>query len=372
MITVIVMGILIISLYSFIILAFAKGWVNLQFFSTGGPRKFNTFVTIVVPFRNESAHLAALLNSLTNQDYPAGHFEIILVDDHSEDNSFTELEQLMEGYHNIRLLKLEKGSGKKSALYKGIVEAKGELIVTTDADCTAGEKWLSTIVAFYEIYRPKMIIAPVSLFSPKNCFQFLQSIEFTSLQASTAGSAGLSHPIMCNGSNLAFEKKAYFENNNFSVASASGDDMFFLHQLKKNQAQNIRYLKSIDAVVYTEACPNLRSFLNQRKRWASKSQYYKDFDTIATALIVATTNIFLAALFISGFFSIKYFSVFFFYFVLKCLSDFFLLHRTKTFWQTKMPLLWFIPSAFIYPWYIAYTCLTAVTGKYEWKNRKLT
>ncbi|HEY4789172.1 MAG TPA: glycosyltransferase, partial [Bacteroidales bacterium] len=130
-------------IYISIIASFFYGWEKLQRFETTISDASDVFTSIIVPVRDEEENIKLLLDDLTSQNYPLEQFEIILVDDHSSDNSV----QLAKEYpaSNLKIQTLPTDSnGKKAALRLGIQEAKGELIITTDADCRRGSGWLGT------------------------------------------------------------------------------------------------------------------------------------------------------------------------------------------------------------------------------------
>ena len=96
-------------------------------------------VSLVIAARNEAHNLEKLLNSIFNQNYT--NFEVILVNDRSEDNSLEILEKFKnnnpaKNFHFISIKeKPQNCNGKKYALHIGIKAAKNEIILLTDADC---------------------------------------------------------------------------------------------------------------------------------------------------------------------------------------------------------------------------------------------
>jgi cellulose synthase/poly-beta-1,6-N-acetylglucosamine synthase-like glycosyltransferase len=122
-----------------------------------------------------------------------------------------------------------------------------------------------------------------------NFFQKAQTLEFISLIGSGAGAIGLKHPIMCNGANLAYEKSV-FKEKMLEKKFVSGEDVFLLHNLKKEYRDEILFLKNKDAIVQTNCLNNAKEFLNQRIRWQSKSKSYFDRDSIIVSLIVFFAN----------------------------------------------------------------------------------
>ena len=268
----IIVLVFITALYSLIILTFTFGWIKIK------PFKFNQRsskipVSIVIPFRNEAENVLNIIHDIKNQTYAKDDFELILVNDHSTDNSVEliltqDLDEIM-----VKLLNLDINEGKKAALQLGIENSNYELIITTDADCRIGKNWLEIFVDFYLKCNPNIIVGPVLYSESKRCLSHFQNLEFLSLIASTAGAIGISKPIMANGANLAFNKKVYSEINLRSKI-ASGDDIFLIHSTKKLNRKSIMFLKSKEALVRTASPKNIHQFIQQRIRWASKSIYY--------------------------------------------------------------------------------------------------
>ncbi|MCK5822538.1 MAG: glycosyltransferase [Bacteroidales bacterium] len=360
------------AIYFILILLLYIGWIkNETFFIDKNQNKNDLFVSIIIAVRNEENSISAIIDDITEQTY--NNFELIIIDDHSKDSTIKIIEALSKKNPPIKLLKLTNNvSGKKSALAKGIENAQGKLIITTDADCRMNKNWLTTIVSFYKQHLPKMIVSPVIFEDEKNIFEKMQSLEFFSLIGSGAGAININHAIMCNGANLAFEKNIFLEfnnalNNNFS----SGDDVFLLLKTKKKYNKKILFLKSLDATVYTKASPSFKHFINQRKRWTSKSRAYYDFDILFVAIIVFLTNFSLMFSLVASIFNFQYFYCFIIIFIVKSFIDFcFLLNITKFFNKVKLMNL-FIPLQLLYFFYISFVSVMGNISKFEWKERKL-
>jgi cellulose synthase/poly-beta-1,6-N-acetylglucosamine synthase-like glycosyltransferase len=311
----------------------------------------STFVSIIVACRNEQKNLPALLNSLSHQNYPELLYEVLIVNDRSTDGT-TEIATSNTGISNLHALN-NKGKGKKQALRTGIVAAKADLIITTDADCIMGRNWLRTIAAFYEKNNPDMIICPVILESHRGIFGRFQELEFIGLQGITAGCALSNDATMCNGANLAFKKKVYLSHSDsLHDEINSGDDIFLLHSLKKESAYRILWLESPDACVTAKSSSTFTKFLTQRKRWITKSKFYEDKSTIILGLLTFITNILLISYLIAAIIHPGYIPVFLTVFILKSIPDFLILLNTSVRYGKKKLMSWFLPAQIIYPFYV--------------------
>jgi glycosyltransferase involved in cell wall biosynthesis len=261
-----------------------------------------SFLSVVVPCRNEEANLPFLLSDIARQTLDNNLFELIIVDDNSCDSTFR---KASDSYNqgNIKVIR-NRGIGKKTAIRTGVEESAGELIITIDADCRINGTFLETISSCYAESAPALIICPVALESGRSFFQRFQELEFLSLQGVTAGSALRGDPVMCNGAGLGFTKEAYLSHSDFlHYELASGDDVFLLHSLKKESPKSIRWIESDDAAVTTRLSGSVASFLRQRARWISKTGYYSDTSAKILAIVTFVTILSQLAILVAGIFS---------------------------------------------------------------------
>ncbi|HCI56058.1 MAG TPA: glycosyltransferase [Bacteroidales bacterium] len=324
-------------------------------------------VSVVVACRDEENNLPGLLSCLSKQDYPQDFFEVIIVDDNSTDSTF-DLSNKFDGIKNLQVIR-NHGTGKKFAIKKGVEVSSSELILTTDADCRMGTRWLSSVVSFYNHYKPEMIIAPVNLLKVNNRFlNSFQIIEWQALQGITAGTAAQGNPVMCNGANLGFKRETFLNHSyGLKYNLASGDDIFLLQTLKKEKKSNIRWLESNEAVVTTPAAPTLMHLLMQRARWISKAGFYKDPYIIIIALVTFCTNIELLGLYLACILNPTLAFILISGFVIKSASDFALIKETirKSFKPVKSK--YFFVSEILYPLYVLIVSLKTLTIKKRWK-----
>jgi biofilm PGA synthesis N-glycosyltransferase PgaC len=323
------------------------------------------FISVIVPCRNAAEHLPGLIKCIGNQNYDSDLFELIIIDDNSDDPSYIP----GSGYtslKNLRVLKNE-GRGKKKAIMTGVSASVGSYIITTDADCLPGEKWLSTIAASIQDSRPDMLICPVMLESKPGFFNIFQELEFLGLQGITAGTAVAGYPVMCNGANLVFKKKAYLANvNNLHPEIPSGDDIFLLHSLKKNN--NIKWLESEEAVMITASSVTLEDYINQRNRWISKAGAYSDRDTIILGLVTFIAVLTQLVTLLAGMFRPEFLLVFAAAVLLKSFPDYLILGNTcKRYGKTQL-MKWFLPCQLIYPFYVAAVVVRSVFPGSDWNK----
>jgi cellulose synthase/poly-beta-1,6-N-acetylglucosamine synthase-like glycosyltransferase len=361
--------------YLTIIGMYTLGWFRLKStqWSDISP---STKVSIIIPCRNEEANILQILEDITHQDYTKNLFEIIIVDDNSEDTTPEIVNDFIRQHpsFHIKLISVAADQPniayKKKAINLAIEAAEGDLIITTDADCRMGTQWLKSIVGFYETVRPKMIVGPVSFHNEKSWFEKMQTVEFLSLIGITAGAISIGRPIMCNGANLAYEKTAFHDVGGFgNDLFSSGDDVFLLLKIKKRFGnKSVRFLKNVNAFVFTEAKKNLHEFLHQRTRWASKNKGY-DWKILSVSFTVFMMNFLLFPGFIWGLFNLKIMSVILVVYFLKLISELPVLVGIVTFAHRREMLFYGLPLIFLYPIYIVVTGTMGIVATYQWKGR---
>ncbi|HEY4798182.1 MAG TPA: glycosyl transferase, partial [Bacteroidia bacterium] len=159
-----------------------------------------------------------------------------------------------------------------------------------------------------------------------------------------------------------------FENNE---KISTGDDIFLMLKFKKKFPGEIKFLKSVEAAVTTNAEERSSSALNQRKRWASKTFSYGFSNITLIAVIIFLMNFLVLMSGIVSVINIKFVFALMTSFSCKCIVDFMLLHSASSFFKKRAnPVAFFLASA-IYPVYVSAIGLVAPFTKYSWKGRKL-
>lgn len=145
-----------------------------------------TSITVIVPARNEAKTISILLHDILAQNYPKELFDVVVIDDHSEDETFEISLQFAKNNSQIKVYKLNEliptfettTAYKKRAIEAAVNLAKGDLIITTDADCRVQKNWLRSIATLYEKQHAKLIAAPVCFQNEQSYFQKFQSLDF--------------------------------------------------------------------------------------------------------------------------------------------------------------------------------------------------
>ncbi|CAN5741148.1 glycosyltransferase [soil metagenome] len=376
-------------IYAGLILYYRQGWQSIPSFEKNAAfsAPTTTRITIIIPARNEAANIGNCLQAICNQTYPPDLFEVIVVDDHSTDETVSIIHSFAQ--NNIRCILLKDfitdpiNSYKKKAIEVAISQSTGDLIVTTDADCYMGKNWLATIAGFYETYKPDFIAAPVSIQCSLRFIEIFQALDFMTLQGITGAAVHKKLHSMCNGANLAYSRKVFEEVDGFKGIDniASGDDMLLMHKIYGLNPKKVMFLKSADAIVYTEPVKTLKEFINQRIRWASKADKYDDKTILPVLIAVYFFNVCLLLIPVVTIFNnitcsfltfnFSLFTCWLYLMLLKTLVELFFLYPVAQFFN-KQSLLYLFPV--MQPFHIVYTIVAGWLGKfgsYKWKERKV-
>lgn len=336
----------------------------------------HTPLSIIIPFRNEENHLENMLSSILINLKGAPH-ELILINDHSEDNSFEIAKQCTQSFPNTKLLSLIAGStGKKAAIKFGITHATNDYILQTDADCVFEKNWLTTmskeaskrILENPDKHSDFAILGPISIVS-KGPFSFLNSIESIALQSINFAMASFQLPMTASGANLLYSKDLHlsYDKSKIGAEHASGDD-HFLVKFAQESGIPVFAINSREALVTTSFPGDLRSIIAQRVRWAKKAGGEFGFTNIL-GVIMLLTNLLLLVNFGAIFFKDHRISGIIFI-ASKLLADYLLLQSGKRVF--KFPnVAKFVLFELSYPLFQLTIVIATFLKSPSWKSRKV-
>lgn len=312
-------------------------------------------VSVVVAARNEEKTIVTLLENLAEQDYPEDLLEVIIVNDNSTDRTPIVVSEFIAQYRpqpgvNIRLI-YNPFQGKKSAVRHGIDKSAGDLILMTDADCAVGPGWVSAFSAFFAAGNADTIAGQVYQKPGRGFVSHFGSFEFSALQAITEAAVVAGHPVMCNAANMAVSKDIYLKHAGVLRSDiASGDDVFLLHAVKRSGGV-VMYLDDSAAAAVTAGAVTVAALLRQRARWASKAYYYRDAATLTLVATTAACNAAVAAAAVASVITVKYLPLTGLLYAIRIIPDFLITYRNFKKRKEHPPLLLFLLSELIYPFY---------------------
>lgn len=365
-----------LAAYGLLILLYRRWFLMLDPFEPNNSKDSITRFSIVIPARDEEANIGACLTSILKNKYPADLFEIVVVNDHSSDKTAAIVAAMQEEHPQLKLINLVDhidaglNAYKKKAIELAISQTSGDWIITTDADCVVSENWLALFDAYIQATAVVFVAAPVQFENTGSFIAIFQVLDFMSLQGITAAAVGAGAHAMCNGANLAYQKKAFYEVGQFAGIDqiASGDDMLLMQKIRKAFPGKLGFLFHPGAIVSTLPMPNWKQFINQRIRWASKGTHYQDRSIFWVLLLVYLVNLSLLLLFVIGFFQ-GALDQFLYLLIFKTGVELFFLYPVSRFFGQTAQLIYF---PIMQPVHICYTVIAGWLGKfgnYQWKGR---
>ncbi len=229
------------------------------------PLKKEPFVSILVPVRNEAAHIERLLMGLTQQTYR--NYEILIGDDNSEDTTGKLVQQWQQRYPKKIRYFLIKGNpyAKQGVLSYLTRQAQGAYYLITDADVIVPPTWLTCLIRRLQTCH---LVTHPTFIRHHDFFSALQYEEWLDGFVWSIGMEGLKLPITAIGNNLGVEAKAYWKTGGYSALPFSIVEDYLLYQTFLHHGFCVQWFLDRRALAWTEAMPDWKSLLEQRLRWS--------------------------------------------------------------------------------------------------------
>lgn len=347
---------IIIFIYGLTLLIIVFGIEIIEFNKITAIGKNQKF-TIIVVYRDENHHLPNLLKSFQRLNYHKEDFEILMINDgSSEDFDFTSFDLPIKIFDNIRYSK----SPKKDGITLAVNHAKYHWMVLTDADCEVPKNWLYKLNQYInKNSHLEMVCGSVFIKINHSFLTHFQAWDFISLQAITIGSFGLQRAFMCNGANMAFTKTIFNQVGGYQSSNhlKSGDDVFLLQDVLKNDKLKVGYLFDSEFFVKTSAMNDWHALINQRIRWGSKASSYQSFFGKYLSFLVLVVSLF----FLINFIKLDYKLV-----ISKLLIDILFLCYFSN--KIKQKPDYFFLSLLLYPFFIIEIIFKSIFTDFNWKK----
>lgn len=349
-------------------------WQSIPLFNSK-VSKSDVYVSVLVAARNEEKNIINLLQSIENQSFKKKNFEVIIINDKSNDAT---LEKII-AYKNNSLLDLKIVQniefGKKAAITLGVSLAKFDFILCTDADCQLPVDWLQIYSDFFEINKPKLVFGAVQFKTEKSWLNAILQLEFATLIGTGAATWQLKMPTMCNGANIGFLKSAFVQVDGYQNIDnqPSGDDVFLMLKIYKKFPSDVYFIKSPYTIVSTLAPQSWSEFYQQRLRWASKWGNYTSLKASFIGLLVLANYISILIIILLLFLEIlpkstqMYFAL---AMAAKFVLEYIFLQKIRLYFNQKVPFFSFMLLYLFYPFYLVYFAVAGRMLKYTWKNIK--
>lgn len=327
-------------------------------------------ISLVIACRNEALRVPSLVSQIRNLDYP--YLEVILVDDHSEDQTFDLLTAELEGEEHVKILR-GVGVGKKTAISQAVSIASGELILCTDADCNWPQDWLETLMAPFSDPKIQLVAGPVLCEENEQFLSKFQKIDWLSILMVSNFAIQKERPIMCSAANMMYRKTAFEKVNGYSGNEKywSGDDEFLLKKMVSHFGpEAIQYLPFQQSLVKTQAESNWSSLFNQRIRWAGKWKAHESSFHILSAFLPFLMQLFWISSFVLLTLDWEGGMIFLAVWGIKIVGEALAFGRITRSLNTPLSLSNLILTSFIHPFYVLGIGIGLIRGKYSWKGRK--
>ncbi|MCL2219600.1 MAG: glycosyltransferase [Chitinispirillia bacterium] len=331
--------------------------------------------SIIIAARNEEHNIAACLKSVFSQDLSTDRYEVIVINDRSEDMTPYILHDHLHLYRNLRIITVTAPpsgiSPKKHAVMQGIAAAANAVIVFTDADCRVSPTWLSAISKYFNA--DAALVQGITSYSyvtgMNKMFYGLQSADFLSHGVISAAAIGADLPINSNANNMAFRKKVFEEVGGYAGDTnvTLGDDDHLLQRVWA-AGKKIRYMSDPAGAVETAPAETLRALFEQRRRWGSVTVHY-GARQVALLSAVFAFYVTIALVAVVSLFNTSYLALFGSLLLVKFAGELVLMvPGTRMFGKKKLRKYLPIASLIQLPMVLA-AVLSGVFGKFEWKGR---
>ncbi len=359
--------------YSGLIVWIYRGWKKSLSSTDLSSDPYET-VTIMIPVRNEADHIKRTIQHILENDYPKTHYEILVIDDHSTDETANIVQSL--SHENIRYLSLPGHlTGKKHAITYGVEHAKFDIILCTDGDTLPSTSWIK---CHAEQYKNEIIQICTGIVLPKvdnTLLSQFQWLDFASMMSVTANGIERNSYYLANGASLSYRKSAFIENDGFAgnLERASGDDIFLVQKIAQQKPKSVGFVHDNNAICYTKSEASWSAFFNQRKRWASKAM--NSFDSNVKwvqGYIFVYTLMIIVAIPLGILFPAYGLLSLIVLWATKFITDYIHLYRLSTYYQNKEAMLWFLPAFLMYIVHILLSGYHALCPPlYDWKGREV-
>lgn len=336
------------------------------------PESVKYQVSVIIPFRNEAGILDECIMSMLGQDYPEDKTEFIFIDDNSTDGSSAVFEKYKDS--RIRLIRVNDGAeGKKHAIEAAVKVAVGEIILSTDADCTHSREWIRKMAASFD-HDTGFVAGLVKFEEGKTLLNRVQDTEFASLMITAAGLIRAGEPIICSAANIAYRKDAFNAVGGLSdnIHLKSGDDEFLMRKINR-AGYKVSLCHDPETIVFTKPASNLREFLRQRQRWASKGLHYESGSLILKLILIFLFYFLILLLPVLSILTgdINLLTAAAVMYLIKIAAESVVLNKGKNIYPLKAGAGLILFTEILHVPYIVFSSLSGALGNYRWKDRTI-
>jgi cellulose synthase/poly-beta-1,6-N-acetylglucosamine synthase-like glycosyltransferase len=323
-------------------------------------------VSVIVAARNEEDNILDCLNSLNTLIYLEDRLEVIVVNDHSTDGTEQIITDFIKDKPKFKTMVPSKQfgevKGKANAIANAVEISTGEVIITTDADCTVSPQWAKTLASYY--VDDVALVCGFTTQDEFNVFAGMQAVDFIYLLAVASGSMNLGKPLSCIGNNMSYRKSVYDEIGGYSsIPFSITEDFKLMFTIHNNKKYKVIYPLDEESLISSKPCPSLKSLAQQKKRWGVGGL---DSELTGFGVMSAAFLTHIAILVTPFFFSLPalYLIVF------KIIIDYFFLLPIYKKLKLKLVFKHFLVFEFYYLFYVILLPISLIfSRKVKWKGR---
>ncbi|MBD3234162.1 MAG: glycosyltransferase [candidate division Zixibacteria bacterium] len=347
------------------------------FYRIGNRRSREIFhISTVVAAHNEEKYLEKCLQSLASQNYPVAKYEVIIADDRSNDNTPRIIKNFCDNYDNFKSTRVEIGETaipKKTALQRALEMAKGEIIVSTDADCEHHENWMQTLVSHFDD-KVGIVIGHAAYSMPGNLWQGIDALDYFSQRALGAAFAGVGSSYTCTAANLAYRRSIYeeFENDFKGLKVRPAEDNFIVNYVHHKTGYKIAVATEQESIVETNGAQSFGHFFNQRFRWGAYGESRLGTGVllffIPTLLFYGLITVAAISFIITG----SHWNALLIALSIKLIADFAFLYKAAGVYHCKYLMKYFPPSWLFNLILVPLIIVKSNLSTFKWKDKKYT
>ena len=353
-------------------------WNNIKILSDNEKSQLGSEIgiSIIIPARNEAHNIVRCIQAiLDNNGINEINPQIIIIDDHSTDNTYSLVKNIISPYVNVVRLSDEKNQNeqkinayKKAAISLGLEHCKHNFIIQLDADTIVPVDYLMTITQYQNYYSAEFLAAPIKFYPCDGLLQHFQQLDILGMMAVTGAGIVTNQWHMANGANMCYDKKHIDYNYK---GAASGDDVFTIQKIAQDYHEDIHYIKDKNAIVTTTPVSTYTELYHQRIRWATKN---KSMTKLSMQLMMGIPYI--NALFLLTYipmmilFGEPIVLLFLFHMMTKLMVDYIYLKELTDHFDAQESMKYFLASNVMHIIYIAMIgTLSFFVKNYKWKGR---
>jgi poly-beta-1,6 N-acetyl-D-glucosamine synthase len=224
--------------------------------------EFKIPVSVIIAAYNEGKVICKTVESALKSNYD--NIEVIVIDDGSTDNTSEEVEKYFSNDPRVQLIR-QHNSGKATALNIATGIAKGEILISLDADTQISENAILLLARHFEEPKIGAVAGNVKVGNRTNVITRWQAIEYiTSQNIDRQGYSLLNAITVVPGAIGAWRKSALLDVGGY-IPDTLAEDMDLTWRLRE---KGWRVDTENEAIGYTEAPDSISSFFKQRFRWS--------------------------------------------------------------------------------------------------------